>query len=188
MNVKTKRCKICKKGFKPFKTTQVVCSPKCAVQYIENTKLKKEAQSNLLKIGLDNRIKEIKLSKDLENTKKQVHNYIHLRDKGNNCISCDRVNDGTFDAGHYFKAELYSSLKFNTNNIHLQCRHCNRYLEGHLNAYLIGLQKKIGKDNTDKLNELSEAYTQSAFKWNREDLKTIRNEVKELRKQLNGRI
>ena len=182
--IKPKKCKICKKKFTPFNSIQSVCSTNCALKHAENKKIKKEQDSKLLKIGLDNRIKEIKLSKDLENTKKQVHNFIHLRDKGNNCISCNRVNDGTFDAGHYFKAELYSSLKFNPDNIHLQCRYCNRYMEGSLNAYSIALEKKLGKHTFKELNDLSEAYKQSTFKWDREQLKDIRTSIKQLKQKL----
>lgn len=184
MKQKPKKCKICKKEFMPYNTIQSVCSTNCALSHAENKKIKKEKDSELLKEGLDNRIKEINLSKDLENTKKQTHNFIHLRDKGNNCISCNRVNDGTFDAGHFYKAELYSSLKFHPDNIHLQCRHCNRYLEGNLNAYLAPLIKKIGVKRFDKLQELSLSYNQSSFKWDREELKVLRNVIRDLRKNL----
>lgn len=184
MNVKTKKCKICKFNFTPYNSLQTVCSTKCALKHAELKKQKKEHENKIIKEGLDNRIKEIKLSKDLENTRKQVHNYIHLRDKGKTCISCSKINDGSFDAGHYFKAELYSSLKFNPDNIHLQCRKCNRYLEGNLNAYSIALEKKIGKDKFKELNELSGLYKQSVFKWDREQLKEIRKNIQQLRKEL----
>ena len=184
MKIKTKKCKICKKQFKPFNSITSVCSIDCAIKHAENKKIKKEHESQLLKIGLDNRIKEIKLSKDLENTRIQTHSFIHLRDQGNNCISCPKINDGTFDAGHYFKAELYSSLKFNPDNIHLQCRKCNRYMEGNLNAYSIALKKKLGKTKFKELNDLSEAYLQSNFKWDRDELKQLRIKIRELKKQL----
>lgn len=184
MKVRNKTCKICKTRFKPYTTIQTVCSPKCALEYAKRKKEKKEAAASLMQKGLEDRVKEIKLGKDLENTRIYVHAFIHLRDKGKKCITCPRIDDGNFDAGHFYKAELYSTLKYDLDNIHLQCKYCNQYLEGNLNEYAIMLPQRIGKAPVERLKQLSQSYNRSTFKWDREQLKQIRSNVKELRKEL----
>ena len=52
--------------------------------------------------------------------------YIRHRDKWKPCISCWKVNDGTFDCGHYMSRRV-KSIKWNPTNCNLQCVYCNRY-------------------------------------------------------------
>jgi len=55
MKPKEKSCKVCFKPFKPFKTTQVVCSTRCAIKY---AKRKEKAQKQKVR---DNVVKYSKL-------------------------------------------------------------------------------------------------------------------------------
>ncbi len=57
--------------------------------------------------------------------------YIRQRDKDLPCISCNK-SDAKWDAGHYLKAEIYTKLIFNEDNIHKQCSYCNLQLAGNL--------------------------------------------------------
>src|SRR5690606_12394957 len=61
----------------------------------------------------------------LTNIRMQLHAYIRNRDKGKNCISCGVIWNDKFEAGHFYKAELYSNLKFDKYNINGQCFRCN---------------------------------------------------------------
>ena len=110
----------------------------------------------------------------LTNTKNAVHAYVKERDKGKPCISCGTPWSSNFHAGHFYKAELYSSLRFNFLNISSQCQQCNTRLEGNLNAYAINLPLRIGPENFKELERLSVLDKHEKFKWERGVLIEIR--------------
>lgn len=115
-----------------------------------------------------------KLSNVLKSVRDTCHLYIRLRDKEKPCISCGIPWKSDFDAGHFFKAELYSSLKFHEDNISGQCISCNRRKDGNLSEYLINLPKRIGENRFNLLKKEAEAYKSQNFKWDIEELKEIR--------------
>lgn len=120
----------------------------------------------------------------LKSLKDVCHKYIRLRDEGKPCVSCGTPWHKDFQAGHYYKAELYSNLRFNENNVHGQCVKCNIRLEGNLNQYELNLPKRIGEWKFNVLKSEAENYKQQDFKWDREQLKKLRsyynNKIKEL--------
>ena len=126
------------------------------------------------------------ISQLIQSTKKVCHEYIRLRDKGNSCISCGTPWNQDFQAGHFYKAELFSSIKFNSLNIHGQCVQCNIRKEGNESQYRVNLPDRIGKHDFDKLNYLASLEKKINFKWDREKLikirKEYRNKLKELTK------
>lgn len=113
------------------------------------------------------------------------HNYIRLRDKGNPCIACGTPYKDDFQASHYFKAELYSSLKFNEFNIHGGCMECNLRKEGNLSEYAVRLPERIGVEAFENLNYIASKEKTQVFKWDREMLKATRDyynkKIKELK-------
>lgn len=115
-----------------------------------------------------------------------VHKYIRLRDKGKPCISCGCDWRDDFQAGHLYKAELYSSLKYNDLNIHGQCQGCNLYRDGNESAYHDWLPDRIGQMRYLKLRELAAIDKQGNFKWDREGLNKIRETYKQKIKNLNN--
>ena len=69
--------------------------------------------------------------------------YIRLRDclkttgtlTHGKCITCGKLLSISFcDAGH-FVSRRYNSTLFDERNCHVQCRYCNRYLNGNLLEY-----------------------------------------------------
>lgn len=84
-----------------------------------------------------------------------VNKYIRARDHGQPCISCNsqpaQKRGGTMEAGHYRSRGAAGHLRFNTNNIHLQCVKCNRYKSGNAVDYRLGLIKKIGIEKVEAL-------------------------------------
>lgn len=120
----------------------------------------------------------------LNNIRNLVHKYIRLRDQGKPCISCGIPYKDNFQAGHFFKSELYSTLRFEENNIHGQCPKCNMYLEGNLNKYDENLPKRIGVDAYNNLKLKAEKDKQVDYKWNREELEEIRKYYKQKIKEL----
>jgi hypothetical protein len=84
----------------------------------------------------------------------QVFNkYIRERDKGKGCISCGTKLQGKYDAGHYYSVGSYPNLRFNEDNCHGQCVHCNQHQHGNLLEYQIGITKRIGKQRLQQLEE-----------------------------------
>lgn len=193
MNPKKKKCKgnyrvsIQGCGNLVYKRTYGLCQSCYAKWLLETDDGREKLKYATLKatkerVELENAEKEIKERKKisylLTNVKNIVHKYIRLRDKGRSCISCGTEWREDFQAGHFYKSELYSSLRFNEDNIHGQCPKCNIYDEGNLNKYDLNLPKRIGKSKYHKLKELALEDKKTAFKWDRDELENIRKRYK----------
>lgn len=120
----------------------------------------------------------------LINTRMQLHGYIRKRDEGKPCISCGAQWHDKFQAGHFYKAELYSNLKFDKDNIHGQCEGCNLYKDGNESGYRVGLINRYGKEFLNELDKKAQSYKKESFKWDVEELKKIKKEVQILKKEL----
>ena len=129
-----------------------------------------------------------KITTLIESVKETCHKYIRLRDQGRPCISCGTPWKSDFDAGHYYKAELFSWIKFHPDNIHGQCVQCNRRQEGNLNMYEMRLPERIGNERFARLQLKAREGRKEVFKWEREKLKEIRNFYKEKYKNLKSII
>lgn len=76
--------------------------------------------------------------------------YIRLRDMlpGTTlfrCISCGKVYPiGNADCGHYINRK-HMSTRFSEVNCNAQCRQCNRFDEGNMSGYRLGLIRKYGE-------------------------------------------
>jgi len=133
---------------------------------------------------------EYKGKKSLEwlkvNIRNKCHEFIKLRDKGRSCISCGVSWHKDFHAGHYKKAELYSSLKYAEENINGQCERCNMHLDGNEKGYREGLINRYSRGFLDLLDSKALLDKKLDFKWDREELKKIGEyydkKIKELRK------
>lgn len=82
------------------------------------------------------------------------NSYIRERDKGSVCISCQKPPKKK-NAGHYHNANNHWAVRFNEDNVHLQCESCNTSLSGNLINYRIHLLKKIGKERLDYLDSIA---------------------------------
>lgn len=98
----------------------------------------------------------LKTHKDwLKDLEKVFNAYIRKRDEGQPCISCGKPY-GTFtnSAGHYFPGGSNPSIRFDEDNVHLQCWFdCNKNRHGNQAEYLPNLIKKIGQKRFDELCE-----------------------------------
>jgi len=95
------------------------------------------------------------------------------------CISCNTIPKKK-NAGHYFSSGGHSNVRFDEDNVHLQCEHCNTYLSGNLLNYQIGIEKRIG---AEKLIELQgKAYLEK--RWSVDELKEIIKKYKTKVRQL----
>lgn len=120
--------------------------------------------------------------------------WIKLRDSNDGygeCISCNKLvmypdPDGGAHAGHLFpRSSTYNSLWFHPMNVHLQCLHCNTFLEGNTMKYREGLIRRYGEGVIEEL-ELARAAGQTR-KWYDHDYKEMakdyRAKVKQLKKE-----
>jgi len=120
----------------------------------------------------------------LVNVRTVCHTYIKLRDNGKPCISCGTPWNKDFQAGHYFKAETFSTIKYNELNISGQCQLCNLRKDGNFGDYSLRLPKRIGQEKFNEITQLAEIDKKINHKWDREKLKEIRKyyqtKIKEL--------
>jgi len=120
----------------------------------------------------------------LKNTVIACHKYIRLRDKGKPCISCDEPYNPNHQAGHFYKAETFSTLKFLETNIHGQCVGCNIRKDGNESEYRVRIPKRIGEEDFIELELLAQKDKLIDHKWDREELVRIRDYYREAYKEL----
>ena len=131
-----------------------------------------------------NKQQGISLESLKKSTTNSVHRYIRKRDEGKPCISCGTPWKSNFQAGHCFKAELFSSLKYHDHNINGQCEQCNLRREGNESGYLLRLPNMITLTCFNELKTLAVEDKKKIHKWDRETLKRIRTNANLLYKKL----
>ncbi len=149
------------------KATLKVSKPRTSLEMVKKEKIEKSSLSSLL-----NSVKSV------------CHKYIRLRDNGLPCISCGNPFNPSHQAGHFYKSELFSSIRFNEYNINGQCVKCNIRKQGNESEYRVNLPNRIGKENFDELNYLASLDKKVNHKWDREVLISIRNYYNSKIKQL----
>jgi len=175
--MKPKKCKNCLELFTPTQPMQSVCCPfPCAVEWAKKLQAKK-------KLTEDNKAKKEFNENDrkflLELAQKTVNTFIRMRD-GKYCISCESSGEGRqYQAGHYKSQGGNSALRFDENNLNVQCVYCNMHQSGNLAKYRINLIKKIGIDAVIHLET-----TKNTKLWTVDELKEIITTYKAKIKQL----
>lgn len=183
-----KRCIICNKEFEPKtypnSTIKVKwCSSECGYIYA-NQKQAKKAKSLKLKQENFNKLytpiaKQSKTSytSRLNYARSIFQAWIRERDKNEPCISCGTYYSDSFQGGHYMKAEIYPNVIFNEDNVHKQCKRCNRDLHGNEASYAKGLMQKIG---AERLMALMELASKKEYKYTDDQLEAIKKKYKKL--------
>lgn len=174
----SKKCKICRQPSRPFKTTcSIDCEAALAIKLLDK---KKRAEAKSVRAADKVRKEKLKSRSDwLSEAQIAFNAFIRKRDEGLPCISCGRSNESKKNAGHFLSVGSHSHLRFNENNCHLQCEHCNTYKSGNQAAYRIELIKKIGVQEVEKLE--SENAIQ---KWSIDEIKQIKETYKQKLKEL----
>lgn len=181
-----KTCKICKKKFEvQYSSTQVVCSFECSFEKVRRHQVKrgKEIAKEWKSRKSELKEKTMTISELLKLAQITFNTYIRLRDSNEPCISCgNKEAISGYDAGHFYSVGGYSSLRFNEDNVHKQCkRPCNMDLHGNFAEYRIRLIERIG---IERVNDL-EANRHKSVSYSREDLKdlisTYKQKIKELK-------
>lgn len=105
--------------------------------------------------------------------------YIRERDKNELCISCKQIPKKV-NAGHFWNANNHWNVRFDEDNVHVQCERCNSYLSGNLIEYRQNLLTKIGAERFSQL----EAKARVTRKFTKDELKEIIKEYKTKIRQL----
>lgn len=143
--MKPKKCRQCKKEFTPRIGLQIVCGIVCAIDRANKLNLdKKNKDWNKEKKVIRDRLKTI--SDHEKAARKYFQMWIRKRDQNLPCISCGATESIQWDAGHFYKAEVFSGLIFDEKNVHKQCVRCNRYLHGNDLEYREGIIKRYGQE------------------------------------------
>lgn len=169
------RCKNCKQKFEPVRFNQKYClKDECIRVFVAETKEKQWKQT---KTRMKN---DLKTTSDwMKEAQKVFNKYIRERDKGLNCISCNKPPLKK-NCGHYYSQGGHSNVRFDEDNCHLQCEHCNTYLSGNLLNYQIGIEKRIG---AEKLIEL-QGRAHLEKKWSVDELKELIKKYKKMYNEL----
>lgn len=177
------KCKKCRERFEPkFSTLEKYCwKEDCklfeALQILEKSKKKSmndwNQKKQIIKKSLLTNSDYLKLAQAMFNK------FIRLRDQGQMCISCNKKALKE-NAGHYFSAGGHSNVRFDEDNVHLQCEYCNTYLSGNLLNYQVGIERRIGGERLIKLHEKAH----ETKKWSKEELEGIVTKYKAKCKEL----
>lgn len=157
--IKNKKCKICQTDFQPFKTTQKVCSIKCAILEAQNIGWKQRKTQIKEKV-----LTQSGLLKSLQNW---INKLIRSIDKDQPCISSGRIT-GQMQAGHFWTVGAYPSIRFHLFNIWGQSSKDNNYLSGNISEYRKNIELIFGKETMDNIENLPLQY---------KELKLQRNEI-----------
>tara|TARA_R110002096_G_scaffold66306_1_gene161368 strand:- start:25132 stop:25686 length:555 start_codon:yes stop_codon:yes gene_type:complete len=178
------RCKVCKDKFEARFFLQKTCiKPKCLAEW---QKVEREAKADKAHTKRKKEFRDNDKPLRDKEAQKSFNAFIRMSDDKRPCISCNEfraetaVSSGSnWHAGHYKTRGARPSLRFEEDNCHKQCAHCNNFLSGNIENYRINLIKKIGLDRVEWLEG-----THEPKKYTCSELKEIellyKNKLKEL--------
>lgn len=157
-------CQVCSKAFQASRMGQKVCGYRCAVKV---PKIERQVEAKKTR----ERKERIKPRSDwMKEAQVAFNRFIRIRDEEKPCISCGRMHQGKWNAGHYMSVGARPELRFDEANVHKQCEPCNSWLSGNLVFYRIELQKRIGEAEMIRLEGPLQVK-----KYTIDDLKQIRD-------------
>jgi hypothetical protein len=180
---KTRKCKVksCGTRFTAYSSFVTWCSPECG-SIIAMSKLEEQQAKKRKEERAADRLKREEL-KPLHYWAKRAERacnaYIRERDKGDPCISCGTYDAPEWHAGHCYTVAARPDIRYNEDNIHLQCPKCNTYQGGMVGEYKKRVVSKIGQERLDAL-----VYVNPAFKKTREYYQEIEATYKQKLKAL----
>ena len=172
----TSKCRVCRGEYSKRSMTHRACSIECSLVLVAKEKQSKEAKTDKL------RKEAIKSLSDLKReAQTEFNKFIRTRDAHLSCISCGRSTGCKVNAGHYLSVGSHPQLRYNEQNCHLQCEHCNTYKSGNQAAYRPELIKKIGLSAVEELEAMND-FT----KFTRDGLLQIKAEYRAKTKELSA--
>jgi hypothetical protein len=193
-SVKPKKCVCgCGDSFVPRRSTDKWVNSDHYKHWLLNTpqgqrEIERKALRAKKQVQKDERVKDNVIREKLKtlgqyesDAKKEIQKWVRKRDSNLPCISCGTFTSDLWDGGHFKKAEIYSGVIFDEMNIHRQCRKCNRFLGGNELNFREGLIARYGEDYV--LNIEKKALETRNYKFNKEELKELREKYRLLNKE-----
>jgi len=171
------RCKNCKEKFEAKHFNQKYCfNSECVKVWVQTAKQKNwKKEKKELKEKLETVQSLTKKAQTYFNA------YIRARDKHKTCVSCDKPLGSKFDAGHYYSAGGFGSVRFNELNVHGQCVYCNQHLHANLLNYQIGIEQRIGGEALIELHEQAHKVRKYTRQELRDIIETYKRKTKEIK-------
>lgn len=184
------------------KCRQLVNGKRCNTPIVQFTSLTpKVCTSCAIRLATDPKQRELREKKKTKELKKKseplstfkklarywFQRWIRLRDRNKPCACCgESIGDDirTYHAGHCFKAEIYSGLLFNEDNVNGQRIYCNKYRGGNEGQYISRLPLILGEVKANELIDLAEKCKHVKVKRTREDYLLIIEEYKKRCKEI----
>lgn len=176
--------KECRQWFNPVRDTQTVCGYECAsaVGKEQTRKAREAAQRKESAKQRATEKKEPAAWRQRKAAVKPLKHWIDLTQRavndicretelaeGRGCISCGTKTAFAWHAGHYRTTAAAPQLRFNPDNIWLQCSACNVHKSGNIEAYRAALVELIGEERVLALESNNETH-----RYTREELDGIR--------------
>lgn len=189
-----KKCRECRKPFKPYNTLQVACSPKCALVIGKKEAVKKaerqakQARAERREFNRRDVNWQHKQCQRVFNRMRVLEEMEWFRARGMEpeCISCGKTHMD-WCCGHFKTRGAQSGLRYDRNNTFLQCnKYCNESLSANIEGtkttrgYKRGLAERFGEEEAQRIIDHCETNT-APVKWEWQELEA-------LRKQWNQRI
>ena len=167
MATNKRKCKNCFKVFEKIRPLQYCCDYKCALEYQNKLKVKKEfTEWKKRKENLKEETQTLSdLKKKLQN---EINRLVRIIDYGQLCISSNRIPKKC-NAGHFYSVGAYPALRYNLLNIFVQSEHDNSYLSANILKYRENLELKFGIAILNKIEQLPLKYP---------ELHITKNEIK----------
>lgn len=125
------------------------------------------------------------IAKVLDDTAVLMQKYVRLKDFEFNggfcrCVTCDKTGHWKeFDGGHYI-SRTYTKYKITEENIHPQCKGCNRFSHKIHDDYAMYMRMTYG----DHFVEEMTFNKREVMKYDRQDLLEIQKDLKAKIKEL----
>ena len=153
---KTKSCKYCKKRYPVSDGVQQPAGFFCDYDHAIKWANDKAEKARLLAQAQDLKARKEKLKTRgdwLKELQTIFNRFIRLRDQGQPCISCQKVDNGSHQrhASHYRSVGANPELRFCELNVWASCAQCNGMQSGNLINYRIALVNKLGNGKVEWL-------------------------------------
>jgi len=166
-------CTVCAREFAPRLPLQRVCGLPCAKRVPKIARKAERQRDTARREAIKPR------SKWLQEAQAALNAYVRRRDAHLPCVSCGRMHEGQWHAGHYLSTGARPELRFDERNVWRQCAPCNTHLHGNLVMYRAELIARIGLAEVERL----EGPHQPA-KWTVDDLRAIRDDYRRKLKEM----
>lgn len=179
-----RKCAHCREWFHPTREGQTVCCFDCASAIGKKTaaKAREVANSRAVKRQRTEEKAGRQRRAARRSELKPIRHWVQMTQRafndwrremllvaGHGCISCGTKTAFAWHAGHYRTTAAAPQLRFNPDNVWLQCSACNVHKSGNIEAYRTALVELIGEDRVLALEHNNETH-----QYTREELHSIR--------------